>query len=92
MSSVTINHLDAELEQQLREQAKLHGHSMEDEARAVLREALKAKISTTTNLAASIRARFAPLGGIELPEPAKDPMDFGRHTCGVERHEGIGLE
>ena len=27
-----------------------------------------------SNLAASIRARFAPLGGIELSEPIREPM------------------
>jgi plasmid stability protein len=82
MSSVTINHLDAELERQLREQAKLHGHSMEDEALAILREAFKPVIGTKANLAAAIRARFAPLGGVELPQvgggSVPDPVNFGR--------------
>jgi hypothetical protein len=27
-----------------------------------------------SNLAAAIRARFAPLGGVELPEPVREPM------------------
>lgn len=82
MSSVTITHLDTELERQLRKQARLHGHSVEDEALAILREALKPIGSTKANLAASIRARFAPLGGVELPELARermpDPLDFGQ--------------
>jgi plasmid stability protein len=68
MPSITIAHLDPELERRLREQAKFHGNSVEDEALAILREALKPTVAAQANLAASIRARFAPLGGVELPE------------------------
>jgi len=37
--------------------------------------------SANTSLAAAIRARFAPLGGLELPEPIRElmrePLDLG---------------
>ena len=42
---------------------------MEEEARAILHPAL-----TPTNLAQAIHARFAPLGGVELDIPPREPM------------------
>jgi len=74
MSSITIENLDDELEARLRAQAAQHGRSMEDEARDVLRAALAREPSPIVNLAASIRARFAPLGGIDLPEANREAM------------------
>jgi antitoxin FitA len=47
---------------------------MEDEARDILRTALSRRRGKPANLAAAIRARFAPLGGLELPMPAREPM------------------
>ncbi len=34
----------------------------------------ESKSSKQVSLAAAIRARFAPLGGLELPEPMREPM------------------
>jgi plasmid stability protein len=65
----------------LRIKAAVHGRSMEDEARDILRSALNREPTRKGNLAASIRARFAPLGGVELPvvvrEPMREPPSFG---------------
>lgn len=47
---------------------------MEEEAREILRSALNSDPRQATNLAAAIRARFAPLGGVELPEIPREPM------------------
>jgi plasmid stability protein len=47
---------------------------MEDEARDILRSALSREPTRKGSLAASIRARFAPLGGVELPVIAREPM------------------
>jgi hypothetical protein len=47
---------------------------MEEEARQILRLALNEKGATGLNLAESIRRRFAPLGGLHLPELPRDPM------------------
>jgi plasmid stability protein len=47
---------------------------MEEEARQILRAALKEKGGTALNLAESIRRRFAPLGGLDLPEIPRGPM------------------
>lgn len=80
MASITIRNLDEPLKARLRVRAAIHGRSMEDEARAILRTALNTESAPPTNLAAAIRARFAPLGGVELPivprEPIRDPLDF----------------
>jgi antitoxin FitA len=81
MASITIRNLDEPLKARLRVQAAVHGRSMEDEARDILRTALSKEPPAPANLAAAIRARFAPLGGVELPTeprgPMREPPDFG---------------
>ncbi len=81
MASITVRNLDEALKSRLRIQAAMHGRSMEDEARDILRSALSREPTRKGSLAASIRARFAPLGGVELPvvarEAMREPPDFG---------------
>jgi plasmid stability protein len=81
MATITIRNLEEPLKARLRVQAAMHGRSMEDEARDILRTALNQQPVPPANLAAAIRARFAPLGGVELPEiprePMRDPPDLG---------------
>ncbi len=48
--------------------------SMEDEARDILRTALAEEPAQTSNLADAIRARIAPLGGVTLSLPRREPM------------------
>jgi len=72
--SITIRKLDAALKARLRLQAAAHGRSMEDEARDILRAALSRKRGRSANLAAAIRARFVPLGGVELKEVSREPI------------------
>ena len=69
MASVTIRKLDDEVKTRLRVRATRHGHSVQEEVRLILREALECR-GGPANLASAIRARFAPLGGVvlELPE------------------------
>jgi len=74
MASITIRNLDEPLKTRLRVQAATHGRSMEDEARDILRTALNRQPGPPANLAAAIRARFAPLGGVELPEVPRESM------------------
>ncbi len=80
MASITIRNLDDRLKARLRVQAAGHGRSMEEEARNILRCALSQEPAPPRNLAAAIRARFAPLGGVELPvaprEPIREPPRF----------------
>ena len=73
MASMTIRNLSEEIKQRLRIQAAVHGHSMEEEVREILRVALNEK-KPPVNLAQSIRARFEPLGGVELDIPPREPM------------------
>jgi len=80
VASITIRNLDDSLKSRLRVQAAVHGRSMEDEARDILRTALNREPAAQGNLAASIRARFAKIGGVELPtmprEAIRPPPSF----------------
>jgi len=82
MASLTIRNIEEQLKERLRIQAAIHGRSMAEEARTILRSALGRFVARPANLAASIRARFAPLGGVELPrtlrKPMRDPPTFER--------------
>ena len=73
MASMTIRNLSEDLKRRLRIQAAEHGHSMEEEAREILRVALT-EYRPPVKLAQSIRARFEPLGGVELEIPPRKPM------------------
>ena len=74
MASITIRRLDESTKAGLRIRAAHHGRSMEQEAREILKEALKGKKTGQGNLAESIRRRFAALGGAELPDVAREPI------------------
>jgi plasmid stability protein len=74
MASITIRNLDEPLKARLRIQAAVHGRSMEDEARNILRASLNREPTLRSNLAVAIRARFAPLGGVDLPSAPREPM------------------
>lgn len=76
MASLTIRNLDEAVKQGLRRRAAERGVSMEEEARAVLRAAALPS-SGPRDLGAAIRARFAPLGGVELGERIP-PRERGR--------------
>ena len=54
--------------------AWIRGVSMEDEARDILRSALSSEAARPRNLVESIRTRLAPLGGIDLPVVAREPI------------------
>lgn len=81
MASITIRDRGESLKARLRVKAATHGRSMEDEARNILRASLGKELAPPVNRAAAIRARFASLSGVELPEKSRGPMrerpDFG---------------
>jgi antitoxin FitA len=82
MSSITIRNLDPSIKERLRVRAAEHGHSMEAEARRILQMALSGQgRPESRNLYERIHARFAPLGGVKLKlprrEPAREPPRFG---------------
>ena len=81
-TSITIRNLPAGLKDRLRVRAAEHGHSMEAEVRGILQTVLSSPPpSPERNLYERVRARFAPIGGVdlELPprEPARDPPPLG---------------
>lgn len=73
MASLTIRNLENDLKQRLRVRAAEHGRSMEEEVRAILREVI-GEATPPRNLAAAIRARMVPFGGVDLDLPAREPM------------------
>lgn len=79
-ATLTIRRLDPEVKERLRQRAARHGRSMEAEVREILKQALAARPETGEELYAAIRRRFAPLGGVELDlpprEPGRTPPDF----------------
>ena len=70
MGQVLIRNLDDELKTLLRLQAARHGCSMEQEARDILRQAVRAEASGT-GFAQKIHQRFAKLKVEELPIPKR---------------------
>jgi len=80
MATLTIRQLDERTKARLRVRAAHHGRSMEEEAREILRSALTCVRAERSNLAESIRQRFAPFGGVALEIPKRDairqPPDF----------------
>ena len=74
MASITIRNLDDALIRKLRLRAARRNHSMEQEAREILRAALAKESIPVGNLADAMRRRIAPLGGIELSLPPRGPM------------------
>jgi plasmid stability protein len=80
MTTLTIRNVDTAVKERLRVRAARHGRSMEAELRAILADALETDQLHESNLAESIRRRFAVLGGVDLPDhppvPAGEPPAF----------------
>jgi antitoxin FitA len=74
VASITIRSLDDALKRKLRLRAASRNHSMEDEARDILRAALAEENSSNGNLADAMRRRFKPLGGVDFDLPPRGPM------------------
>lgn len=74
MSAITIRNLDPELRRRLRIRAATAGHSMEEEARTILRAALAVQDDDPTDLYQQIRRHIDPLGGVDLPLPDREPL------------------
>jgi plasmid stability protein len=81
MATLTVRNIDAVIKERLRVRAAQHGHSMEAELRQILQDTLREpEPPPTANLYQRIRARLAPLGGVDLEltprEQAPDPPRF----------------
>lgn len=73
MASITIRNLDDDVKTRLRARAAYRGHSMEEEARLILRDAVGRKSGTET-LASITRAYFGPDNGVDLELPPREPV------------------
>jgi plasmid stability protein len=74
MATLTIRNLDDTLKTRLRVLAAQHGHSMEEEARQIIREALAAaEPARPMHLADLAVSLFGPEHGVELAVPVRTP-------------------
>jgi len=73
VAAITIRNLDDTIKRRLRLRAAARGHSMEEEARDILRQATR-EAQPSLDLAAAIRARIERLGGVELELPSREAM------------------
>lgn len=74
MATITIRQLDEKTKMRLRVRAAHHGRSMEEEAREILRSALRTSPAPMENLSDAIRRRFEIFGGLELTILRRDAM------------------
>jgi len=74
MASLTIRQLEEATKRKLRIRAARHGHSMEQEAREILKSALSQPEEQPKDLGKAIRDIFAPFGGVELQIPPRGPI------------------
>lgn len=70
MASLNIRQLDPAVKERLRVRAAQRGHSMEEEARRILSDTLKAE---PANAYDRLRRHFADIGGVELELPPRLP-------------------
>ena len=73
MTTITIRNLDDGLRHRLQMRAAMHGRSMEEEAREILRRAV-GEADLPRNLAVAIRARIANPDRADLHLPAREEM------------------
>jgi len=71
MSTLTIRNLEPTLKDKLRMSAAMHGRSMEEEVRTILRSVLSQPAAPATGMGSRIHARFAAIGGVALDMPAR---------------------
>jgi plasmid stability protein len=74
VAAITIRSVDPDLKQRLRVRAAASGHSMEEEARRILRAELAVQDDEPADLYQAIRQHLDPLGGVDLPLPDREPM------------------
>ena len=69
MTSITVRNIEEDLKRRLRIRAAEHGHSMEEEARRILRSALGEGLGPAEDpekgLGTKIHELFAPIGGVD---------------------------
>ena len=73
MAQLIVRNLDETVKRKLKKRAEKHGHSMEKEVRAILRDAVKDDDKPQKGLGTRIAERFK---GIGLKEPIKEFRGF----------------
>jgi antitoxin FitA len=72
MAQLIVRNIEQVVKERLAQRARAHGHSMEEEARRILREAVSAvpRASDEPGLGTQLAAHFAAYGfeDVELPE------------------------
>lgn len=70
MATITVRNLDESIKQKLRIQAASHNHSMEEEVRIIIQNAVQ-RTDDTDGIGSRIHKHFMEAGGIELAEPRR---------------------
>ncbi len=73
MASITIRNLEDDTKHRMKLRAALHGRSMEEEAREILRHAT-AREDTPSSLANAIASRLTTADRLDLALPAREAM------------------
>ena len=80
MPNLTIRSLDDASMTRLRLRAAIHGRTMEDEARDILRSALSTEVPLPLSLGQVIQQRFEALGAADLLQAPREairaPADY----------------
>ncbi len=96
MAQVVVRGIEDDVKLRLKLRAALHGRSMDEEVRQILREAVASRGQTPVKLGSVIAARFAGVGLTReltrLRGPAAVPMNFGkRSSCPARTSVGPEL-
>ena len=75
MAQLLVRNLEDQLKTRLQRRAKRHGHSMEAEAREILRNALREEQAPERKLGSEIVALFSG-SGVYLDEPIAEIRDM----------------
>ena len=62
MPQLIVRNLETDVKTRLKQRARRHGHSMEEEVRDILRNAVRSEHTVRARLGSRLRARFADLG------------------------------
>jgi plasmid stability protein len=75
MAQLTVRNLEQSVKTKLQRRAKRNGHSMEEEVRDILRDAVKNGAVKEEGLGTRMRRRFAGIGvDLQIPERSGEPV------------------
>lgn len=78
MAQVIVRNIEDDVKMAIKQRASLHGWSMEEEVRYILRQAVNDESAVTGQLGSRIAARFADVG---LDEPLTGCMGMCLMVC-----------